>query len=420
MNGIEIIAIGDELLIGQTINTNAAWIGQQLALIGKKVTASVVISDDKTAIVDALNKALNRSKVVILTGGLGPTKDDITKKVLAEFFGGELVINEDVLKHVTDFFVKRNRPMLAVNEQQALVPNNCQVLFNEVGTAPGMLFERGDQIVVSFPGVPYEMKHLMESKFIPYIIDKLGAATLYHRTILTQGIGESFLAEELKEWENNLRKDDLELAYLPSPGMVKLRITSKKGDCDKELINRYIDEVKSRLNYAVYGEGDQSLGEVIGDIARNKKIQIGTIESCTGGSISAALTKVPGSSAYIQGGIVSYSNEMKINLVGVSETTIQRHGAVSKEVVEEMAKNGIQRINVDWCISVSGIAGPTGGSEEKPVGTIWIAIASKKTIKSWKMNFGGNRERNIEMTVLTALNRLRCELLGIHFEKKQN
>ncbi len=418
MINVEIISIGDELLIGQTINTNASWMGAQLAANGIKVSHVVTISDTWEAITGALQEADKRSQVVLITGGLGPTKDDITKQVLCSYFDTKLVLNESVLNHVESFFIKRNRPMLEVNKMQAMVPEACEVLFNEQGTAPGMLFEKNETIFVSMPGVPYEMKYLMEAHVIPRLRAKFPLKKLVQKTYLTQGIGESFLAEKLSDWENHLRDEGLDLAYLPSPGMVKLRISSSSGDQDR--VAHYGEELKKMIPVYLYGEEEETLPEVVGKLLTVKGETIGTVESCTGGSIMASLTSVSGSSAYVLGGFITYSNDLKIKLAHVGSETLEDFGAVSEETVLEMAAGGKKELGVDWCISVSGIAGPLGGSDEKPVGTVWIAIDGPKSKISRKFLFGTDRQRTVQMTVLTALNLLRCEILGINIEKKQD
>lgn len=418
MINVEIISIGDELLIGQTINTNASWIGSQLALNGMKVSYVATISDTWEAITGALTEAHKRSQVVLITGGLGPTKDDITKQVLCAYFDTKPVLDQQVLHHVESFFIKRNRPMLEVNKMQAMVPEACEVLFNEQGTAPGMWFEKDGTIFVSMPGVPYEMKYLMETHVIPRLIVKYPLKKLIQRTYLTQGIGESFLADKISDWENQLRSEGLDLAYLPSPGMVKLRISSASGDQARVIY--YGEELKKMIPLYLYGEEDDTLPEAVGKLLLQTGATVGTVESCTGGSIMAALTSISGSSAYVLGGLITYSNDLKMKLAGVSGQTLEDFGAVSEETVLEMAAGGKKVLNVDWCISVSGIAGPLGGSDEKPVGTVWIAIDGPERKVSRKFLFGTDRQRTVQMTVLTALNLLRCEILGINIEKKQS
>lgn len=418
MINVEIISIGDELLIGQTINTNASWMGAQLASNGIKVSHVVTISDTWEAITTALEDAYKRSQVVLITGGLGPTKDDITKQVLCSYFDTKLVLDEKVLNHVESFFVKRNRPMLEVNKLQAMVPEACEVLFNEQGTAPGMWFEKEGVIFVSMPGVPYEMKYLVGTYVIPRLIERFPVKKLIQKTYLTQGIGESFLADKLHDWENQLRDEGLDLAYLPSPGTVKLRISSSSGN--QLRVAFYGEELKKMLPVYIYGEEEDSLPEVVGKLLQDKGGTVGTVESCTGGSIMASLTSISGSSNYVLGGLITYSNDLKMKLAGVRSQTLEDFGAVSEETVIEMAAGGKKELGVDWCISVSGIAGPLGGSDEKPVGTVWIAIDGPNGKISRKFLFGTDRQRTVQMTVLTALNLLRCEILGINIEKKQD
>jgi nicotinamide-nucleotide amidase len=418
MTHAEVISIGDELLIGQTINTNASWLGQQLAEVGIRVVHTAVITDERPAILTAFDAAFERASLIVVTGGLGPTKDDITKHVLCEYFQTELEINEEVLEHITAFFTKRNRPMLEVNRLQAALPKNCKVLFNRQGTAAGMWFDHNGKVLISMPGVPYEMKAIFSEEALPVIKERFETVSLYHRTLLTQGIGESFLAERISDWENRLRADGLGLAYLPSPGMVKLRVTSYKGGAETALVDKYLDEVREMLPAYVYGEEEETLAGAVGKLLFKRQQTVGTIESCTGGSIAAMLTSVSGSGDYFQGGLVTYSNEFKTGFANVDPLLIAEHGAVSQEVAEQMAKGGKERMETDWTIAVTGIAGPTGGTEEKPVGTVWIAIAGPDGCWSRQFHFGDHRGRNIQMTVLSSLNFLRCAILGIIPEKK--
>lgn len=419
MTEAEIISIGDELLIGQTVNTNATWIGQELAACGIRVVHTATITDERHAIVAAFDAAFERADLILVTGGLGPTKDDITKHVLCEYFETKLVMNEAVLEHVTSFFVRRNRPMLEVNRQQAALPEACDVLFNREGTASGMWFEKNGKVLISMPGVPYEMKSIFQLEALPRIKRYFETVDLYHRTILTQGIGESFLADKMTDWENNLRADKLGLAYLPSPGMVKLRLTSYTGAEKAQLIDGYVAELYDRFPQFVYGEGDVTLADVVGELLRERNQTVGTVESCTGGAIAGMLTSVSGSSDYVQGGLITYSNALKTGLADVDPETIATFGAVSQEVVEQMAAGGRKKLNVDWCIAVTGVAGPTGGTESKPVGMVWIALAGPEGVTSREFHFGDHRGRNVQMTVLSALNYLRCALKGIIPEKKK-
>ena len=414
---VEVICIGDELLIGQTINTNASWIGAELAKQGAKVEFCTVIKDVKLDIFNALDLALSRVDVVIVTGGLGPTKDDITKHALTEYFDTKLELNQDVLNRVKSYFLKRGREMLDVNIQQAEMPKGCTVLQNDVGTASGMWFSVSNQVVISLPGVPSEMKHILKERGFPLLLDKFNSKALFQRTLQFQGIGESYLADEIADLEEQMLRDKLSFAYLPSAGSVRLRLSGGLNSNDKEMIANYIAEIYKRFPSYVFGEEEESLSEVIGQILSENNLTLGTVESCTGGAVSTEIVRVPGSSRYFHGSIVSYANEIKIDFVGVDRATIERDGAVSGAVVKQMAQNGRKHLGVDYCISTSGITGPAGGSEEKPVGLVWIGIAGPEGVAAKSFLFGDFRERNIRMTVLSALNLLRCELLKINTDK---
>lgn len=414
----EILSIGDELLIGQTVNTNASWLGQECSKLGIRIVHVTTISDEKQLIKDAVNDAFSRADLVLVTGGLGPTKDDITKYTLCEYFDSELEIHLPTLQRIEAFFSKRNRPMLEVNIRQAELPKKCTILENVNGTAAGMWFEKDGKILISMPGVPYEMKGIMIDQAFPRLKEKFALKALYHKTLMTQGIGESFLADQIQEWENEVREKGLGLAYLPSPGMVKLRLTSYEGESRAEEIDTYFKQLEGRFPNYVYGKEDETIQLVLGRLLREKKMTIGTVESCTGGSLAQTLVSVPGASDYFQGSFLTYTNELKNRLVDVSKHDLDTVGAVSREVVEQMAKNGREKLGVDICVSTSGVAGPEGGTEELPVGTIWIGIATKDKVIAKKFQFGDHRERNIQMTVLTALNLVRCEILGILIEKK--
>ena len=408
---IEIIAIGDELLIGQTVNTNASWLGQEFSLRGYQITRALSISDDPTQIIAALDAVLPDTNCVIITGGLGPTKDDLTKHTLAAYFDSELAIDEATLAQIVAFFEGRNKPMLEVNVQQAALPVKAKILKNRRGTAAGMWFEKQDVIFISLPGVPYEMKTIMTEEAFPLIEERFGKSSLYHRTLLTQGIGESFLAEQITDWENRVRAAGLSLAYLPSPGLVKLRLTSYKGKEEEILIDTLFTELKNRLPEAVFGEGDQTLESVLGSLLLEKKLSIGTVESCTAGKLAQTIASVPGASAYYQGALLTYSNELKNRITEVSNEALSQFGAVSEQVAIEMAANGKRILGVDYCLSTTGVAGPTGGTPEKPVGLVWIGLSGPKGTIAKSFRFGDNRQRNIEMTVLSAMNWLRYQLV---------
>jgi nicotinamide-nucleotide amidase len=414
----ELISIGDELLIGQTINTNASWLGQLFSANGISVHRVIAISDDQEEIKRTVTAAMANCELVIITGGLGPTKDDITKHTLCELFDTTLEIHIPTLQKIELFFSKRNRPMLDSNIRQAELPVGCTILPNDYGTAAGMWFEQEASIVISLPGVPYEMKGIVNEQVMPRLRERFALKSIYHQTILTQGLGESFLAERIAEWENRVRALGFGLAYLPSPGMVKLRITSPNGVEDKPVIDAFFDEIYSELPHYVYGVESQTLSEVIGLICQEKKVSIGTIESLTGGAVAQDIVRQPGASAYFKGSIVAYDPAVKISLVDVSSESIEANGLVSEEIARVMAEQGRKKLNVDYCISTTGVAGPDGGTEDIPVGTVWIAIAGPSRTFVQHFRFGDDRERNIKMTVLTTLNLLRCEILEIHHEKK--
>jgi nicotinamide-nucleotide amidase len=414
----ELISIGDELLIGQTINTNASWLGQLFSANGISVHRVIAISDDQEEIKRTVTEAMAVCELVIITGGLGPTKDDITKHTLCDLFGTTLEIHIPTLQKIEAFFSKRNRPMLDSNIRQAELPVGCTILPNDYGTAAGMWFEQNTCIVISLPGVPYEMKGIINEQVMPRLRERFALKSIYHQTILTQGLGESFLAERIAEWENRVRALGFGLAYLPSPGMVKLRITSPNGVEDKPVIDAFFDEIYTELPHYVYGIESQTLSEVIGLICQEKNVSIGTVESLTGGAVAQDIVSRPGASAYFKGSIVAYDPAVKISLVDVSSGSIEANGLVSEEIARQMAEQGRKKLNVDYCISTTGVAGPDGGTEGIPVGTVWVAIAGPSRTFVQHFRFGDDRERNIKMTVLTTLNLLRCEILEIHHEKK--
>ncbi|HKC68971.1 MAG TPA: competence/damage-inducible protein A [Bacteroidia bacterium] len=409
----EIITIGDEILIGQIVDTNSAWLGTELSNIGISVKQITSVSDDKQHILEALALAEKRADIIIITGGLGPTKDDITKYTLCEYFKTSLVMNNEVLKHVTAFFEKRKRPMLEVNNKQAEVPANCEVLFNNHGTAPGMWFNHKGKIFISMPGVPFEMKGIMRDAGFDKLKQTFALPFIYHRTILTQGIGESFLADKIKDWEDGLAAKQIRLAYLPSPGMVKLRLTAKGSD-EKKL--KTIVDAEADALYKIIGEniyGEEELGKatptfqsIIGKALTEKNKTIAIAESCTGGYISHLITSVAGSSAYYKGSIVAYENEIKVAELNVKQATLDAYGAVSVECAREMANGILKKFDTDYAIATTGIAGPTGDTPDKPIGTVCIAIATKTEVNAQKFIFGNNRERNIQMAADMALNLL--------------
>lgn len=410
----EVIAIGDELLIGQTINTNAAWLGEQLNAIGIKVHRSIVISDHRQEIVSALDEASSRSHIIIITGGLGPTKDDITKHTLCDYFNTELVLNQEALARITEFFERRGLPMLEVNRQQAAVPAACTVIHNYKGTACGMWFERGDRVFISMPGVPYEMRGMMEEE----VFDKLSSfykrPIIRHRTILTTGVGESFLANLLSGWEKTLEERKIALAYLPSPGMVKLRMSSYgEENRDVEADFRFCEEELHRIiGEHIYGYDKDTLQEIVGRLLRDTGATVAVAESCTGGTLARMLISIAGASDYVKGGFIAYNNEMKEQLLSVDPLLIQEKNVVSKEVAEAMAVGVRERFKTTWSIATTGVAGPGGGTDSHPVGLIYVAVAGANGCKSVELRLGKRRESNMDMASFAGLNLLRKEILS--------
>jgi nicotinamide-nucleotide amidase len=414
----EIITIGDEILIGQIVDTNSAWIGTQLNFAGIKVKQISSVSDDREHILKALKEAENRADLILITGGLGPTKDDITKKTLAEYFRVGMVQHVETENMIRDFFAKRGKALTELNKKQAEVPENCEVILNHNGTAPGMWFNVRNKIFVSMPGVPFEMKALMENSVIPKIKNEFSLPAIYHKTLLTNGIGESFLAEKIEDWENSLAADNLKLAYLPSPGMVRLRLSTMGQNSDElkskieSAFERLLPKIKEYFfGYEEYGKEPDSLEKIVAELLLKNNKTIALAESCTGGYISHLITSIAGSSAFYRGGIIPYHNAHKNELLGVDNSMFEKHGAVSEQCVLAMAKGVRVKFNSDFAIAVSGIAGPSGGTDEKPVGLVWIAVATPTEIFAEKFQFGTDRNRNIRMTALAALNKLRKCLL---------
>lgn len=408
----EIITIGDEILIGQTVDTNSAWMANELNIIGVDVLRITSISDKKDEIFKALNNAKQLADIILITGGLGPTDDDITKKSLAEYFKTKLIQDKEVLSHIERFVIKRKSSMNVRNIQQADVPENCKIIKNSLGTAPGMWFEQEGKIIISMPGVPFEMKEMMSTFILPTLAKNTTNSSIVHKTILTQGCSESKLAEILEKWEYNL-PDIISVAYLPTPGLIKLRLTAK-GE-NQSLLNKLIEEQITELEKVIpeliCGYDSDRLEEVLGKLLIKYNKTLSTAESCTGGNIAHLITSIPGSSAYFKGGIIAYSNEIKENILSVNKSSLDDYGAVSKQVVEEMAEGVRKLYSTDFAIATSGIAGPTGGSEDKPVGTTWIAVSNKSKIISKKFTFGNHRGRNIKYASLTAINTLRKLIL---------
>jgi nicotinamide-nucleotide amidase len=406
-----IITIGDELLIGQTIDTNSAFIATALNTIGVWIKRRVAIGDVRSEILEALAAESKQSKIIIITGGLGPTADDITKPALCDYFGATLKVNNDVLENVKAIFARINRPLLPVNEKQAEVPNNCTALQNKRGTAPGMWFEKDGVVYVSLPGVPHEMEGLIESEVVPRLKQRFSLPHIIHKTILTAGRGESEIAAIIADFETALPAH-IKLAYLPAYGMVKLRLTGRGSDREalEHDMQRRVALLKELVKDFLASDSDQTLPEVVNGLLKEQKKFVATAESCTGGYIAHLLTARPGSSATFKGGVVSYANDAKELALGVQHSTLEMHGAVSEQTVTEMATGVLEKLNADYAIATSGIMGPDGGTAEKPVGTVWIAVANKNGVKATKHFVRFNRKKNIEVTAQFALNVLRLFL----------
>jgi nicotinamide-nucleotide amidase len=404
-----IITIGDELLIGQVIDTNSAWIAQEMNKIGVLIKRRVAVGDVRDEIWQALDAESKQADIIIITGGLGPTADDITKPLLCEYFGGKMVVHQPTLDHVTNIFENiLKRPMIERNAKQAEVPDVCTVLMNERGTAPGMLFNKNGKVFVSLPGVPHEMKWIMTHQFIPRIPALFITGFIEHKTLLTAGIGESFLAEMIKDFEAALPVH-IKLAYLPNYGMVRLRLTAFGFDqiALQSEINAHFNTLKQLVAQYLVVDEDIPMELAVGRLLQQKGQTVATAESCTGGYIAHLLTSHAGASAYYKGSVISYDNSIKEKVLQVKTATIETVGAVSEETVQQMATHVLSIMETDYAIAVSGIMGPDGGSKDKPVGTVWVAIAGKNKSLTKQFHFRFDRKRNIELTATNALNLLR-------------
>ena len=413
MVNASIITIGDELLIGQVIDTNSAFIAQQMNLAGFAVIRRVAVGDDYNAIRTALDEEKENADIILITGGLGPTADDITKPLLCEYFGGKMIVDEVALANVKNLIENIfKRPFTDRNKKQGEVPDVCTVIQNKKGTAPGMLFKQMlndiEKIFVSMPGVPFEMMAMMTDDVIPFLKQQFTTTHIAHRTLLTAGVGESTLADMIISFEENL-PSNIKLAYLPSYGMVRLRLTST-GD-DPSLVDKILDAhfitLQELVSEYLVTNADESMEKTLGKLLKQNSKTMSTAESCTGGYIAQLITAMPGSSAFYEGSIVSYSNKVKKDLLAVKDETLQKNGAVSEAVVIEMAQGALQKIGTDYTIAVSGIMGPDGAVEDKPVGTVWVCVGSNEILITNKFNFRFDRERNIRLTALNALNMLR-------------
>lgn len=408
----EVITIGDEILFGQIIDTNTAWLGTELTNIGIRTVRKSSVGDQADVILQVLHEAHQRADVIIITGGLGPTKDDIIKKTLCTYFGVGMVRNPDALALVTSFFAKRGREMTDLNRAQADLPANAVYIQNDWGTAPGMWFEHEGRVYVSLPGVPFEMKHLVANRILPKLTSHFQTPIIKHKMIRTVGIGESFLAERIEAWEDAL-PNHIKLAYLPSFGGVKLRLTATGDDqnvLDQELAEQ-VENVMPLISKHVFGFDNDELEDVVGKLLKEKNLSLGIAESCTGGYVSSQITKVPGSSAYFWGSIVSYSNAVKVATLGVKPETLEQFGAVSEETVRQMAEGVRTALGTNVGIATSGIAGPDGGTPDKPVGTIWIACATDARTVTRLLKLGQYRDQNIQLTSTYLLNMLREEIM---------
>ncbi|GAA3948189.1 competence/damage-inducible protein A [Hymenobacter algoricola] len=407
----EIITIGDELLYGQVIDTNSAFLGQELGKLGIRVRQITSVSDRADEIVTALDLARTRADLVLTTGGLGPTKDDLTKHILTGYFNTELVLNESSLRDVEAIFARFNRPMLEVNRQQAFLPATCTPVRNSVGTAPGMWFEDKGTVFVSMPGVPFEMKRMMTDTVLPRLARHFQVPPIEHIVVQTVGLGESFLAELIADWEDAL-PPNIKLAYLPSLGAVRLRLTGQ-ADGQPDLRGRMqalLPTLRERLGSHIFAETDIPLEQAVGLLLAERGLTVGTAESCTGGYVAHKLTSVAGSSRYFLGSIISYHNDIKIKELGVLPETLAAHGAVSEEVVRQMAEGARQCLGVDVALATSGVAGPDGGTDEKPVGTFWLAYADAHQTVARKIVFNRGRQLNIDYATNSLLNLLRLSL----------
>lgn len=403
-----IITVGDEILIGQIIDSNSAWMATELNLIGSEIIKIISICDGEQEIIDSIGEALNLADVVLMTGGLGPTKDDITKKAIAKYFNVGMQFDQGTYDRILQLFARWGRAATPEHREQCYMPENAKLLFNKMGTAPGMWFKKDAKVLISMPGVPYEMKYLMSKEIIPLLQKTFPGEAIAHRTILTVGEGESRIANRIEAFEAALPKH-IKLAFLPNLGRVRLRLTGRGGSIED--LNTELDDkaktLKDIIPELVFGEGTTSLPQAIGQILLEQKKSLATAESCTGGYIGHLLTSIPGSSAYYSGGVIAYSNAIKINLLKVKLDTINKHGAVSEQTVIEMVRGTLQLLNSDIAVAISGIAGPGGGSQEKPVGTIWIAVGDQDRTETFLLKAGKDRLKNIEYSAIYALDRIR-------------
>jgi nicotinamide-nucleotide amidase len=407
----DIITIGDEILYGQIIDTNSQWISAELDKIGVKIFRKTSVGDNREEILEILKESEERSHIILMTGGLGPTSDDITKQTLAEYFKSKLVLNKEALEDVTNFFKSKGKDLSELNRQQAFLPEACECIPNKSGTAPGMWFEKNEKIFISMPGVPFEMKAMMQQEVLPRIGKRFKTPVIFHKMVKVVGIGESYLAEKISDWETKL-PSNIRLAYLPSIGEIKLRLTATGKDKEqlKQEVESEILKLRKIIPKYIFGFDDDLLEKVVGSMFEKRKMSISSAESCTGGYLAYLLTTIPGSSAYYWGSVIAYQNQVKTEMLGVRKETIEKHGAVSEETVKEMAEGVRKKFGTDIGVSSSGIAGPTGGTEEKPVGTVWIGYSDKNQTLAKKLMLGNDRDINVKLTCIAVFNMIRQTL----------
>lgn len=407
-----IITIGDEILIGQIVDTNSAWLGEELSKLGVDLIESRSIKDDHKSIIAHLSEMTSRYDLILMTGGLGPTKDDITKKAIADFLGVEMYYDQDVHERIVALFKKFGREATEAHREQSFMPIGTTILENRLGTAPGMLLEANACQLISMPGVPYEMKSIFTNEVVPRLMESDKLSKIYHRTIRTIGMGETRIADRIDHISTEL-PSYIKLAFLPSKGTVRLRLSGMSNDALslKKQVDRFADQIIDSLGDIVYGSDKDLVEEVVGKICLEKNLTISTAESCTGGAVAARIVSVPGSSSYYEGSVIAYSYELKNRVLGVEKSLLTKHGAVSEEVVESMVKGIIKNTGVDVGLAISGIAGPSGGTPDKPVGTIWMACGDSESIKTHKLQLGKNRAVNIDYTATASLNMLRKFLM---------
>jgi nicotinamide-nucleotide amidase len=407
----ELLTIGDEILYGQIVDTNSQWMSVELDKVGITVVRKTTVGDIESEILTAFAEAEQRADIILITGGLGPTSDDLTKPLLAKYFNCDLKIHDEALAEITEFFKSRGRELTQLNRQQAALPAACEKITNPVGTAPGMWFNKGDKVFMSMPGVPHEMKKMMTEQVLPRLSKKYQLPVIHHQLIRTIGIGESFLADKISDWEKSL-PEHIKLAYLPSLGEVKLRLTCFGNSKEnlKEEADQLTEKLKVIVGEHIYGFGENTIEIVIGKLLREKKLTLSVAESCTGGYVSHQITTVPGSSDYFKGSIVAYANEIKMSALEVNENTLNKFGSVSEQTIVEMAQQVRKKFNTDIGVATSGIAGPEGGTPEKPVGTVWIAYSDKHKTVARKLQLSKDRMLNIRLAAMGIFNLIRLNL----------